>query len=195
MNNRLQLEEEDSIEEQKYFTSPFFLPSGFHERLKISPNFKSENMDQLWPEEKMHESLLMRRKEKHLSEVQIIHVVGRLKRCPESRNHLQKIYELSRTTMRRIARQMNASNSNKVSKILRLKSQITISNKAKLLTRSYLLPPCSSKSLPMVKKYIESELNEVYSLRKIRNFVKKEMNYAYKRVIQDPQFMLHNGLS
>ena len=59
--------------------------------------------------------------------------------------------------------------------------QREISDDAKQLVRSYLLPPWGSKTIPMVLKHVEAVLEESYSEQKIKNFVNNEMKYSYKK--------------
>ena len=56
-----------------------------------------------------------------------------------------------------------------------------MSEKAQRLIKDYLSPPSKPKTISMVKKQLESQLDEIYSEQKIKNFVKKEMRFAYKK--------------
>ena len=129
----------------------------------------------------MHESLLMRRKGQHLNDGQIYHIIKLIETSPKNWKHLQKKYKLSRATLRRIIHQKNKGATPEDSSLVRFKENKKISKDAERLIRCCLLPPCEPKSVPIVKKYIESKLNESYSKQEIRNYIKNEMKYSYRK--------------
>ena len=140
----------------------------------------------------MNESLLMRKKGQHLSDAQVFHIIKQLDSFPKSVKLLQKMYKLSQATMRRI---INFKNKNKQFEdipLSRFQEKKRISKEAKLTTRSYLLPPCEPKSIPIIKKYIEAELGESYQISELRNFIKKEMKYSYKKGNSRPPIYKEN---
>ena len=143
--------------------------------------WKFRNIDRLWSEQRVHESLLMRRKEQHLNDGQIHHIIKLIETSPKNWKHLQKKYKLSRATLRRIIHQKNKGATPEDSSFVRFKENKKISKDAERLIRCCLLPPCEPKSVPIVKKYIESKLNESYSKQEIRTYIKNEMKYSYRK--------------
>ena len=125
--------------------------------------------------------MLTRKKGQHLSQTQILHIARQLERSPGSEKLLWKMYKLSRSTMKRIIKQISwgkifGNRSSSSFDVHRLMSE-----DAKQLIKSYLLPPWVPKSIPMTVKHVEAELKELYPIQKMRNFVKTEMKYTYKK--------------
>ena len=156
------------------------------EGLRINSIDGPENTDSNWSDEQIHESLLKRRKGQHLNETQNLHVMRLLEGSPESWNFWQTTYKMSRATLRRIMKQMEVNRSASGNSFVQYRYRKSFSESTKQLIRRYLLPPCESKSIPMLKKHLESKLKEYYSTQKIRNYVKKEMKYNYKKGCSRP---------
>ena len=180
MSNRMQIDGQASIEEEKCVTNP--ASSCLRKKEARHPLIgESENIDLSWSENQAHESLLRRRKSQRLNEAQVRQVMSLLKRFPGNRKLLQEMYKISRSTLRRIAMKMNVSRPFDVGSYTMFKTHKNISENAKQLIMHYLLPHWEPRSILMVKKYVESELQESYSIQIIRKFVRTEMKYVYKK--------------
>ena len=145
-----------------------------------------ENTDSNWSDEQIHESLLKRRKEQHLNETQNLHVMRLFEGSSESWKFWKTTYKMSRATLRRIMKQMEVNRSASGSPFVQYRDRKSFSEFAKQLIRRNLLPLREPKSIPMLKKHLESKLKESYSAQKIRNYVKKEMKYTYKKGCSRP---------
>ena len=186
INDRLCIEEQESIEEEKCIIGSPPPPRMSDGGLRIYSIDWPENTDSNWSDEQIHESLLKRRKGQHLNETQNLHVMRLLEGSPESWKFWKTTYKMSRATLRRIMKQMEVNRSASGSPFVQYRDQKSFSESAKQLIRRYLLPPCEPKSIPMLKKHLESKLKESYSTQKIRNYVKKEMKYTYKKGCSRP---------
>ena len=180
INNSLRKEENRSIECENH-AMKFQHFNRMNEQLSTLSKVKSENMKRFGSEEQNHEFLLTRRKGQHLSQAQILHIARQIERFPESEKLIWKAYKLSRSTIKRIVKQIHCDKLLENKSSDRFDAQRLISDDAKQLVKSYLLPPWEPRSTPMTVKHVEEELKESYTIQRIRSFVKKEMRYAYKK--------------
>ena len=121
------------------------------------------------------------KKREHFSNVQIAYIIRQRDRFPKSIKLMQKKYRLSRFTLRRITQFKNTYKFCEDKPLVRHRGKRRISKEAELAVRSYLSPPCEPRSIPIIKKHIESKLKECYSTQEIRNYIKNEMKYTYKK--------------
>ena len=176
MNSQLLIDEQEPDEEEKYITDPpwFFLRT-FRETVSI-PGGGSENTVMFGPKEQMNQSLLKRRKGQYLNDTQIAYISSHWEiikkwKAPEEKVSAVSIYTEKDHSVNEQIRFLKT--------ILCLGFEVE--KEAESAARSYLLPPWQPKSIPMIKKYIESKLRESYSTREIRNYVKCQMKYSYKK--------------
>ena len=195
LDNELQIGGQELEEEEKHFRESKIPYRRMNEDPMYNLKDVSENIDLYWPEEQMHESLLMRRKGQHLNEEQITNIIQQLERSPQSRKLLQRMYRLSRTTLRRIIQQKGKDKPMDDGTLARFEDKQKISREAGLRIRSYLLPPCEPRSIPAIKRHVEAELQETYSFQEIRSYIKKEMKYSYRKGSSRPLPMRKSGLN
>ena len=142
-----------------------------------------------WSECRWHETLLKRRKWQHLSEDETSHIVNRLENHPDEKKQIKRLYILSESTLRRLIIKTKLIDKAEGTVKNSPKSLNSLSQKAQKLIEEYLSPPSESKTISMVKKQTEFRLGKIYSEQKIKNFAKKEMKSAYKKVRQVYQDM------
>ena len=129
------------------------------------------NVNILLPKDQMNESLLKRKKSQYLSDAQIFHIIKQLDLFPISGRLLQKMYKLFQSMMRR---NINKNKNKQFEDITlsRFQEKKRISKEAQLATRSYLLPLCEPKSIPMIKHRVRAE-------RVLSNFWNKVLQQDY----------------
>ena len=186
LSNELHIDDREWSEESKYIAEPTGLSHMTIENVRAASKGRSKIWNHLWGDDSIHESLLMRKKGQHLNEDQLQYIARLLGRYPESAKVWQNKFRLSRATVKRITKMIRVDSSFKASSCVYSRAQKFISDKAKQLIRSFLCPPCQPKSIPMFKSHIELELEESYSVQKIRDFVRIEMKYAYKKGCSRP---------
>ena len=186
MKNGLRIEEEKFFDENES-RGLFMSTKIMSEMPNPRSSFGSEIGIHFWSEGQIHESLLIKKKGQHLNEDQISFIAQLLHRSPGSRRYIQKLYKLSLATLKRISKSSNLSESFHSQFHVQIRKQKSISYEAKQLIRSYISPPWGPKYISMVKNQIKSELRETYSLHRIRDFVKKEMRFSYKKGSSRPQ--------
>ena len=181
MKNGLQIEEHELPDETEYKGGSPLLTEVMSKTQNTHSKVESENWIHFWSEGRIHESLLIRKKGQHLNRAQIDHIIQLLHRFPRSRGCLQKMYRLSLATLKRISKQISIFEPYHNRFLVKAGAQRVISEEAKQLIHSYLSPPWGPRSISMVKDYLESKLREEYPLHKIRSYVKREMEFAYKK--------------
>ena len=185
--SRLHRAEQDSPKKEKHIVNHQTHDEGIFEILSKHSNRKSDNWIYFWPEGQIHKSLLTMKKGRHLIKNQTQHAMQLLERFPKSTGYLHKMYRLSYSTLKRISKQMILLKLPEYRLSIPDGAKSSLSKGTKYLIQIYLAPPCGPKCISMVKKHIGSELNDTYSLYKIRNLVKGEMAYAYKKGSSRPQ--------
>ena len=140
-----------------------------------------ESWSSFWPEDKIHELLLKRKKGQHLTEDEILFIDRQLQRSPSSLKLMQRRYWLFRAKIRRISKKTKFDKQSKEWNPIQLGNHKTLSENAKKAIRNYLYPPWEPRSIAVVQCIIESELNKTYSKHRIRNFITGEMKYTYKK--------------
>ena len=181
ISRRLHITEPESLFEEESIMSTTKNNEGIREILCKHSNNESDNWIHFWSERPIHESLLARKKGRHLNRNQTQYVVQLLERSPKIMGHLLRLYGLSNSNLKRISKQMKESKSYENRSSIHVGLKKSLSEKTKNLIRAYLTPPCGPKSISMMKKHIELELKVSYSLHEIRNFVKRELMYTYKK--------------
>ena len=94
--------------------------------------------------------------------------------------HIQRLYKLSSSTLKRLEHFHQKSIQENI-KEQYLSADDELSIKAKHLTIEYLRPPCWPRNIRMAQRHIEWRLGEKYHSRKVKQFIKNEMGYSYKK--------------
>ena len=129
----------------------------------------------------MHETLLRRKKYQHLSKDETSYILQSLASHPDEREHIKRIYKLSDSTLRRLSKKIKLNRQDIISNNCRFKYQKDLSEEAQRSIKDYLSPPCEPKTISMIRKLLEIQLNEIYSYQKIKSFVQKVMRFSYKK--------------
>ena len=104
-----------------------------------------------------------------------------LKSLPEAKRNYEKFISYPDRQLKELQSLLVEAKRLKIDYLIIFNLQREISDDAKQLVRSNLLPPWCPKIIPMVLKHVEAVLEDSYSEQKIKNFVKNEMKYSYKK--------------
>ena len=124
------------------------------EKSNTIPKLESENMNQFWSEEQNHEFLLTRRKGQHLNKSQILYLAKQLEKSPWTKSYNEKFISYPDLQLKELQSGLVEAKRLKIDYLIIFNLQRQISDEAKQLVRSYLLPPWGPKTLPMVLKHV-----------------------------------------
>ena len=129
----------------------------------------------------MHESLLTRKRGQHLTEKESKHIARILRDYPNYLKHIQQWYKLSVSTIRRIKSntKLEKTDSNEEEKGLEI--HWDLSGEIKEYIKAYLCPSCGPKTISMIQKQIELNFGKKHSAHRVKQFVKEEMSYRFKK--------------
>ena len=181
IEDRLGIDDNESVEEEKIVNEFAKNPQRLSATSQKCYANQTDKRGAYWSECQFHETLLNRKKRQHLSEDEASHIAQILANHPAERKQIKRLYKLSDSTLRRLSIKTKLIENAEDATKYWSKSLIPMSEKAQRLIKDYLSPPSEPKTISMVKKQLETRLDEIYSEQKIKNFVKKEMRFAYKK--------------
>ena len=142
---------------------------------------RSERRIWLWSEDQMHESLLKLKRGQHLTETEAMHVAKVLRDHPNDLKRIQQWYKLSVSTIKRIKGKFRLSKTDRSKEEKELRADWNLKDEIKEYIWSYICPPCEPRTIGKILKQVELKFGEKQSAYRVKQFVKREMNYRFKK--------------
>ena len=108
--------------------------------------------------------LLKRKKGKHLTQIDKMCIVQMMKKHPNNHSMLQRLFRLSKSTIRRLNKEYEKNHQKNESRLLERKNNYELSLEAKDLVDKLIKPPTVPVTISKIQNLIHNELGEVYSI-------------------------------
>ena len=104
-----------------------------------------------------------------------------IKKHPNDHSMLQRLFRLSKSTIRRLNKEYEENHQKNESRLLERKNNYELSLEAKDLVEKFIKPPTVPVTISKIQNLIHNELGEVYSIYIIRKYIKDALKYRFKK--------------
>ena len=165
----------------KRWVIAFQLLNDINENRNLETTVRSVKWRWPWSEDRMHELLLTHKRRQHLTEKESKHIARILRDYPNDLKHIQQWYKLSVSTIKNIKSKIKLKKTDDNEEEKDLSIHWDLKDEIKMYIQAYICPPCGPRTISMIQKQIELKFGEKHSTYRVKQFVKEEMSYRFKK--------------
>ena len=121
------------------------------------------------------------KKGQHLTQEHRAYILRTLNQHPNEWSMLQRLFKLSKSTIRRLQKECEAVHQKEESKLMKSYGDYKLTSYAKSLVKDYIRPPTFPVTIGKLQSAIHSKMGEKYSIHLLRKFIRNELKYRFKK--------------